>query len=204
MPWLYRIAGTVIPAVFGRRTRWTGAEHIPPGGFVIAANHISSVDPFILGMPLSPKRYIRYMAKAELFNRWLGPAMRAIGTFPVRRGEADSAAFRTALDLLREGEVVGMFPEGTRAKKGLRKKFAPEPHTGTVRIALAAGVPVVPAAISGTDKLVGRGPIRIAIGPPVPLDDLAGMPRRRAAEVATTRLMEAIESLAAGLDDRGN
>ena len=199
MPWLYRVASYVFPPLFGRRTRWTGTEHVPDTGFVIAANHISSIDPFILGLPLWPERCIRYMAKAELFNRWLGWAMRAIGTFPVRRGESDPGAFRTAVELLRSGEVVGMFPEGTRAKKGLRKKFASEPHTGTVRIALAAGVPVIPAAISGTDRLLSRDPIRIAIGPAVRLDDLDGMPRRRAAEIATTRLMEAIETLAAGL-----
>ena len=199
MPWLYRIAGSTFPHVVGWRTRWAGTEHIPAGGFVLAANHISSVDPFVLGMPLWPaRRPVLYMAKAELFNRWLGWAMRAIGTFPVRRGEADSDAMRTALELLRSGQIVGMFPEGTRARKGLRKKFAPQPHTGTARIALNAGVPLVPAAITGTDRLLGTGPITITFGPPVQVDDLTGMPRRKAAEIATERLMQQIAGLLAG------
>jgi 1-acyl-sn-glycerol-3-phosphate acyltransferase len=205
VPWLYRIAAWIFPPLIGWRLSHRGTEHVPQGGFVLAANHVSSFDPFILGMPLWPQRCIRYMAKAELFNRWLGPAMRAIGTFPVRRGEADADAMRTALELLRSGEIVGMFPEGTRAKKGLRKKFEPKPHTGTARIALTAGVPLVPAAVVGTDHLLGRSPIVVAFGPPVPTDDLTGMPRRRAAEIATERLMEEIAKLRADvgtLEDR--
>jgi len=202
VPWLYRIAGTVFPPFFNGRTRWTGTEHLPEGGFVLAANHLSNVDPFILGMPLWPRRHIRYMAKAELFTRWLGWAMRAIGTFPVRRGEADADAMRTALQLLRDGEVIGMFPEGTRARKGLRKKHVAQAHAGTARIALSAGVPLVPAAIAGTDRLLGRGPIAIAFGPPIDVGDLEGLPRREAASVATERLMTAIASLASSIDAR--
>jgi 1-acyl-sn-glycerol-3-phosphate acyltransferase len=88
-----------------------------------------------------------------------------------------------------------MFPEGTRQKKGLNKKFAPKHHPGTARIALAAGVPLVPAAIEGTDRLLTFGRIRVTYGPPVRVDDLEGLPRKRAAEIATQRLMEAIEEL---------
>jgi 1-acyl-sn-glycerol-3-phosphate acyltransferase len=203
---LYTIASWVFPPLVARRKRWYGLEHVPPGGFVVAANHVSSMDPFILGMPLWPPRVVRYMAKAELFTPWLGWAMRAIGTFPVRRGEADSGAFRTAVKILQDGEIVGMFPEGTRAKKGLRKKFTPAPHTGTARIALAAGVPLVPAAIAGTDRLLSRGRVSVAFGPPVELDDLAGVPRRQAAEIGTERLMAAIQSLVeqlAGIERAG-
>ena len=201
-PPLYRVAGAIIAPVLRRRTRWVGAEHLPEGGFVFAANHLSNVDPFFLGIPLWPRRHIRYMAKAELFNRWLGWAMRAIGTFPVRRGEADVDAMRTALQLLRDGEIIGMFPEGTRARKGLRKKHVPQAHAGTARIALTAGVPLVPAAIAGTDRLLGRGPISIAIGPPIEVGDVAGLPRREAARVATERLMASIASLASSIDAR--
>jgi len=118
----------------------------------------------------------------------------------VRRGEPDSEALRTALSLLQAGEIVGMFPEGTRRNKGLRKKFAPEPHTGTARIALMAGVPLVPVGVTGTDRLFSLRRISVAFGPPIPLDDLAGMPRKRAAEVATERLMSAIEQLVSGGD----
>ncbi len=195
MPFLYRVAGWLCLAFAGWRKRWLGLEHVPEGGFVLAANHVSNFDAFLLGLPLYPHRQVRYMAKAELFNRWLGPLMRSIGTFPVRRGEADADAMRTALQLLREGEIVGMFPEGTRAKKGLRKKFAPKPHPGTVRIALAAQVPVVPAAVAGTEHLLRFGRLTVAFGPPIPLDDLSHLPRRRAAEIGTERLMSAIGTL---------
>jgi 1-acyl-sn-glycerol-3-phosphate acyltransferase len=204
VPPLYRVAGWVFPLFFSWRKRWLGLEHVPEGGFVLAANHVSNLDPFVLGMPLWPKRWIRYMAKAELFNRWLAPAMRAIGTFPVRRGEADADAMRAALALLRSGEIVGMFPEGTRAKKGLRKKFTPQAHTGTARIALNAGVPLVPAAIAGTDRLLRPGRVTVAFGPPIEVGDLEGMPRRKAAEIATERLMQAIARLVAEIDAAGS
>ncbi|HZO61375.1 MAG TPA: lysophospholipid acyltransferase family protein [Gaiellaceae bacterium] len=201
IPVLYRIATWIFPPFFAGRKRWIGVENVPESGFVLASNHVSSMDPFVLGMPLWPaRRPVRYMAKAELFNRWLGWAMRAIGTFPVRRGEADADAMRTALQLLRDGEIVGMFPEGTRASKGLRKKFEAKPHPGTARIALAAGVPLVPAAVVGTAKLLRFSPVTVAFGPPIPLDDLAGMPRRRAAEIATERLMTAIDGLVTQID----
>lgn len=194
---LYTIAGWVFAVFAGWRKRWVGIANVPEGGFVLAANHVSSLDPFILGMPLWRPRRVRYMAKAELFTPWLGWAMRAIGTFPVRRGEADADALRTALDLLAQGEIVGMFPEGTRAKKGLRKKFEAKPHTGTARIALTAGVPLVPAAVAGTERLLRLGRVSVAYGKPIPLDDLAGLPRRRAAEIGTERLMAAIAELVA-------
>lgn len=194
--WPIRIGGWLMHAFVGWRKRWSGLEHVPEGGFVLAANHLSNIDPFVLALPLWPGRVVHYMAKAELFTRWLTPALRAYNAFPVRRGEADAEAMRTAVRLLQGGGIVGMFPEGTRARKGLRKTRQPKPHPGTVRIALAAGVPLVPAAIAGTDRLL-RSRVTVAYGPPVPLDDLAGMPRRQAAEIGTERLMAAIGELAA-------
>ncbi|HZS23853.1 MAG TPA: lysophospholipid acyltransferase family protein [Gaiellaceae bacterium] len=196
MPALYTVAATVYPALHAVwRQEEDGVEHIPSGGFVLAANHVSNLDPFALGWALWPDRVVHWMAKAELHNGALDAVMRAFGTFPIRRGEVDTGALRAANELLRSGEVIGMFPEGTRRSKGLRKKFQPKPHPGTARIALTAGVPLVPAAISGTDRLTRRGPIRIRYGPAVQVDDLAGMPRRNASEIATERLMQAIESL---------
>jgi 1-acyl-sn-glycerol-3-phosphate acyltransferase len=86
-----------------------------------------------------------------------------------------------------------MFPEGTRRKKGLRKKYEARAHTGAARIALAAGVPLVPAGIAGTDQLGRLARLRVAYGPPIPLDDLEG--REDAPQVATERLMAAIDEL---------
>ena len=101
--------------------------------------------------------------------------------------------------LARDGEIVVMFPEGTRQQKGLRKRHVARAHSGAARIALGAGVPLVPAAIAGTDRLLRLGPLRVAYGPPVDLGELDGPERKAAAEEATERLMARIEELHAGL-----
>jgi 1-acyl-sn-glycerol-3-phosphate acyltransferase len=139
------------------------------------------------------------MAKAELFRSPLWPILKAGGAFKVHRGEGDEAAMRTAIELAREGEVVVIFPEGTRREKGLVKKFRARPHTGAARVAFAAGVPLVPAAIAGTDNLTRLGPLRVKYGEPIELDDLREQPPRDAARVATDRLMTAIHELEEGL-----
>ena len=162
---------------------------------MLAANHTSNFDPWPLGIPLLPRRQLRFMAKAELFNPILTPILKAGGAFKVRRGEGDVEAMRTAARLAKEGEIVVMFPEGTRQKKGMRKKFQARPHTGAARIALAAGVPLVPAAIAGTDRLSRLGPLRVAYGPAIETTDLAELDADEAARLATDRLREAIEGL---------
>ncbi len=178
------------------RLRVRGLENVPPdGGFVLAANHTSNFDPWPLGLPLYPRRYLRFMAKSELFNPILRPLLVAGGAFPVRRGQRDLEAIERAVELVREGEVVVMFPEGTRRKKGLRKKFDARPHSGAARIALEAAAPLVPAAIAGTDALARLAPLRVAYGRPLELDDLRGLHPKEAAQVATDRLMEEIERL---------
>jgi len=198
---LYLVIGSLSwPVVKGLyRLRARGLEHIPEGGFVLAANHTSNFDPWPLGIPFLPRRQLRFMAKSELFNPVLAPILRAGGAFKVRRGEGDVEAMRTAAQLARDGEIVVMFPEGTRRKKGLRKKFEARPHTGAARIALSAEVPLVPAAIGGTDRLSRLGPLAVAYGEPIDVSDLEGMETKQAAAIATERLMKAIEELKATL-----
>jgi 1-acyl-sn-glycerol-3-phosphate acyltransferase len=179
------------------RLRVRGLEHLPEGGFVLAANHTSNFDPWPLGIPLLPHRQLRFMAKSELFNPVLAPILRAGGAFKVRRGEGDLDAMRTAAELAREGEIVVMFPEGTRQKKGLRKKHEARPHTGAARIALAAGVPLVPAAITGTDRLTRLGRLGVSYGEPIDLSDLQGLDVKAASAEATERLMAKIDELKA-------
>jgi 1-acyl-sn-glycerol-3-phosphate acyltransferase len=183
----------------GFRLRARGTDNLPQGGFVLAANHTSNFDPWALGIPLFPRRQLRFMAKSELFNPILKPILVGGGAFPVRRGDADVDAIHRAIELVEDGQIVVMFPEGTRRKKGLRKKYEARAHTGTARIALAANVPLVPAAIKGTDRLTRLGPLRVAYGPPIPLDDLRGREIAPAAREATERLMAAIHELEASL-----
>src|SRR5262245_35511471 len=198
---LYRVIGALsLPVVTGLyRLRARGLEHLPEGGFVLAANHTSNFDPWPLGTPLLPDRQLRFMAKAELFNPLMAPILRAGGAFKVRRGEGDLEAMRTAVELVRDGEIVVMFPEGTRQRKGLVKKHQARPHTGAARIAFAANAPLVPAAISGTDRLLRLGPLRVAYGAPIDLSDLDGQDTKTAARLATERLMAAIDELKATL-----
>jgi 1-acyl-sn-glycerol-3-phosphate acyltransferase len=150
------------------RLRATGLEHLPrSGGFVLAANHTSNFDPWPLGLPLFPRRWLRFMAKSELYWWPLRHLLDAGGAFPVERGGGDLQAVEKAVELVREGHGVVMFPEGTRQRKGLRKKWEARPHTGAARIAYEAGAPLVPAAIKGTDRLARLEPLRVAYGPPV-------------------------------------
>src|SRR6266545_1176486 len=182
------------------RLEATGLDRLPSeGGFVLAANHTSSLDPWPLGLPLWPERQLFFMGKVELFNPVLGPLLRAGGAFPVRRGEGDIEAIETAVRICKEGGIVAMFPEGTRQVKGLRKKFEHRPRTGSARIALAARVPLVPAAVKGSDGLSRLRKLRIAYGDAVPVGDLEGLPMREASQAATNRLMERIYELHAEL-----
>jgi perosamine synthetase len=196
---LYRLVAAVckpvVRVVFRPHVR--GLEHVPTGGFVLSANQLSNLDGFLLAYSVYP-RQLRWMGKAELFHPLVAPVLQRLGIFPVRRGKGDLEAVATAVDLAGEGHVVGIFPEGTRRRKGLHKKREARPHTGAARVAIAAGVPLVPAAIAGTDRLLLLRRWRLALGRPVPVADLDGN-RRLASHEATRRLWEAITSLEAEL-----
>ena len=182
------------------RHRSYGRENVPrTGGLVLAANHWSNFDPWPLGIDLFPRRFLRFMAKSELFWFPLGVIIRAGGGFKVRRGERDEEAIATAVELCRQGYAVVMFPEGTRRTKGLRKKHEARWRTGAARIALEAGVPLVPAGISGTNRLARLGPLRVRFGEPIEVADLSELEPAEAAQVATDRLQEAVEQLEASL-----
>jgi 1-acyl-sn-glycerol-3-phosphate acyltransferase len=201
-PPIYRFAAFISrPLLYGPfRLRARGLENVPAsGGCVLACNHLSNFDPWPLGMPLWPTRWLRFMAKSELYWWPLRLVLNAAGAFRVRRGVGDQEAMETAVRLAREGEVVVMFPEGTRRKKGLLKKHEARARSGAARIALEAGVPLVPAAVAGTDKLLSLGPLRIVFGAPIELDDLPVDDLRNSAQTATERLMARIAELEAAL-----
>ena len=200
---LYSVVAGLSWPVFRLAFRLTahGRENLPEsGGFVLASNHISNIDPWPLGLPLWPRRQLRFMAKAELYRWPLRFIVDGAGAFPVRRGERDLQAIATAIDLARDGNVVAMFPEGTRRAKGLHKRHEARPRSGAARIALEAGVPLVPAAVRGTDALRRLGKLTVVYGRPVDIEDLRGhTDTPAAAREATGRLMEAIYALEADL-----
>ena len=176
------------------RYRALGRENLPrDGGYVLAAGHVSNLDPWALGLALWPHRFLRFMAKSELFWFPLSLAIRGAGGFRVHRGRADREAIQTAVRLAREGYVIAMFPEGTRRRKGLRKRFEAQAHSGAARIALEAGVPLLPAGIRGTDGLRRLERWQVRYGRPL---DLSNDP---CPQEATARLMAAIHELEVSL-----
>jgi len=192
------LAGVTWPILHGiYRLRARGIENLPAaGGFVLACNHVSSFDPWPLGLPLWPARHLRFMAKSELYWWPLKYVVEGAGAFPVHRGQGDLQAIATAVSLVRSGYPVAMFPEGTRRTKGLVKRFEARPRSGAARIALEADAPLVPAAIGGTDELRRFRRLRVVYGRPVEIDDLRGRDDvQAAAHEATVRLMGAIHEL---------
>ena len=202
-PLAYQVVAVLSwPVLYGLfRLRARGRENLPAtGGYVLACNHVSSLDPWPLGLPLWPRRWLRFMAKSELYWWPLSLVLNGAGAFKIRRGLGDREAIETAIQLARGGHVVAMFPEGTRRAKGLVKKHEARPRSGAARIALEAGVPLVPAAVAGTDRLLKLGPLRIVYGPPIEIDDLrASDDARGASQEATDRLMARITELEASL-----
>ena len=131
------------------RMRIAGAENNPAqGAAIIAPNHKSFLDAFFIAA--ATRRKVRYMAKIELFPGPLGWLFARLGAFPVRRGESDVEAITTARTILEQGGIVVMFPEGTRVE---HRDALGAPHHGAGRLAIDAGVPIVPAAIAGTERL---------------------------------------------------
>ena len=164
-PVVYWIVRAVLQPFFHLyfRLRRVGREHIPTDGpLLLASNHRSFLDPFILATML--RRPVYYVAKKELFerNRLQAWFLNALGAFPVDRGASDQEMLETARTILARGDAVLIFPEGTRIRRG----GLGEPKRGVGRLALEAGVPVVPLAVIGTEG-VRRGwrirPRRIAV-----------------------------------------
>jgi 1-acyl-sn-glycerol-3-phosphate acyltransferase len=140
--------------LLGQRFDLTGTEHVPRrGGVLLAVNHVGYMDFIYGGLAANPSgRKVRFMAKREIFDHAVtGPVMRSMHHIEVDRGEG-LASFHTAVDYLRRGEAVGIFPEATISRSMELKEF----KTGAVRIAAEAGVPLVPVILWGTQRLMTK------------------------------------------------
>ena len=146
----YRVFRILAGVVFHTHLPVTlsGLEHLPSsGGVIVASNHLSLLDVPLLGYAIP--RESRFPAKPELFaNPLLARFLLSLGGFPIARGEGDRKALSFSEEVLRQGGVLGIFPEGTRSRNGELRPF----HRGVALLAMGAGVPIVPAAITGTDK----------------------------------------------------
>lgn len=195
--WIGRTMSAIICKIFGR-CEVIGRENIPAkGGVLLCGNHVSYIDPPALGA--GSTRQVHFMAKLELFQiPVVGTIIKGLGAFPVKRGTADRAALKKAIDYLQNGKVVGMFPEGARSLDG--KLMKPEPGVGM--IVLRAQVPVVPVALVNTEKLLPPHSVffkftklKMVYGKPIPLDDLYGQNGREAVEEVGRRIMAGIDEM---------
>ncbi len=136
-------------AVYARKFEVVGRENAPAEGpLIVASNHLNNADPPVIALAFSS--FPTFMAKREMLT-WpiLGPGFRIFGAFPVRRGGADLSAIRGATEVVNEGKMLVMFPEGTRSRTGGLTKG----HPGTALIALRTGAPIVPVALTGTERI---------------------------------------------------
>ncbi len=190
--WLARAVLQPFFLVYFRMQR-IGREHIPTSGpIIIASNHRSFMDPFVIGMMLRRPTY--FVAKTELFhNRFVAWLLSSLGAFPVERGRGDSDAMTTARTILERGDVVVIFPEGTRTRPGALG----EPKRGVGRLALETGAPVVPIALIGTEA-IRRGwrirphKVRIRAGRPLRFPHVEE-PSPQLARAVTSRLWPCVE-----------
>lgn len=192
---LERLLRPILTFVY--RLQITGREHVPETGpCILAANHVSVMDGFFLGIAVT--RQVRFMAKAELYRvPIVKQILHAAGAFPVHRGADAGRAVAAGVELLERGACVGVFPEGTALpdRKGGYKR-------GAARLALAAGAPLIPVGLIGTELTLEprthriRLPrVRIVIGEPIPVE--RQVPTEAAATELTARLQQAIEALVA-------
>lgn len=181
------------------RVRVLGKENLPAeGGYILAGNHVSYLDPMLLWCVTNPPTH--FMARSDLFAKpFLGWFLPRVWTLPITRDSADRTAIKRATALLQAGDVVGIFPEGTRREAGALEAGMSEAHAGVAFIAMRAGVPVVPVGISGTERALPRGAkvprfpqVTIRYGTPVCPEEFEGYERRERLGLMTAEIMRRI------------
>ena len=170
-----------------------GREHIPAkGGVILAPNHRSFLDPWVVGICL--RRPIYFVAKSELFERrWMGWFLNSLGAFPIRRGASDEEAMETARTLVERGNALLIFPEGTRIRRG----SLGDPKRGVGRLALETGAPVVPVAVHGTERarrgwIIRPCRVRVRCGRPLTFPHVE-RPSAHLAKEVTARVWPCVE-----------
>ncbi len=150
------------------RVKVHGIENVPGRKpFIICSNHINWMDPLTIGTSIPASYRVHYMAKNELFKNFvIAFLLRKVGAFPVKRENADYTAIKRAYRLLKEGQVLGLFPEGSRSKSGRLQKA----YNGAALIAVRSGVPIIPVAVVGPYRFFK--PVHLYIGPPFVLRPL--------------------------------
>lgn len=195
--WLYSLAGTVASPVISLlyRVKFRNKNNIPKeGAYIIASNHLSYLDPLLLGMGQRNRR-LRFMAKSELFkNKLFAKLITALGAFPVVRGAGvEQEAITTGEDILKNGGVMTIFLEGKRSKTG---EFL-RPRSGAMLIAYATNTPIVPACITPEKKLIKMfRKTRVSFGEPITPKELGittGSPREL--RNAAKKIMEQLEEM---------
>lgn len=198
MPLAYSISNGAFHGVLRAFSTWqvTGREHIPSEGpILVVSNHMSNVDPPLLAVSL--RRRLFFMAKRGMFKGPVAPFMRAYGAYPLDRDGQDVGAMKWSLRLLKEGQGLVVFPEGTRSPQGLIPGLP-----GVGLLALRSQAPVLPVAITGTGHLGGlwrlcfpTGRITVSVGEPFTLPPIEGKLERAQLEAATETIMLRLASL---------
>ncbi len=181
------------------RVRIYDFDKIPQEGkLIICSNHMSFIDPVVIGTNIP--RYIYFMAKRELFDmRILGPLIAFLNAFPVNRTASDRSSIRTALNVLADGQMLALFPEGTRSVKGEIR----EGKKGVGLLAILSGAPIVPIAISGANKIIQKPhkrvffpQIKIIAGDKIDVEKIVKKyGRKKAVAIIVDRVMDSIKAL---------
>jgi 1-acyl-sn-glycerol-3-phosphate acyltransferase len=184
------------------RTTVVDSRNVPTSGpLIFAPNHFSNVDHFFLGQ--STRRKVQFMSKSQLYKGWFAEVMKHGGVFPVRRGYRDEQSFEVALSILERGGTICMYCEGGRSRTG---KLAERAKAGIGRVALQSGATVVPAAISGSQKVrnwkrLQFPKVDVVYGEPLRFETVAD-PTREQQQAAADQIFEEIKALYAQLQGR--
>jgi 1-acyl-sn-glycerol-3-phosphate acyltransferase len=198
VPLILRVAGVIARTLLSlaARVRVEGLVDLPrEGPLIVVANHISNADPPLVAGWLTPAlgRKMHILAKQSLFVGPISPVLRSLGATPVRAGGSDIEAYRTAMGILDRGEVLCIFPEGTRSMTGVLG----EPKPGVAMLATRSGVPILPVGVSGSDQFLGRGRrlprfgsrITLRVGRPFTVALDPGRSRRESVAAASDEIM---------------